>query len=451
MKFSRAFGLNHIQAELDFVDLDTSRDTPLFVDPYAIQIKQNELSEKCADQIRTYFAEVLSALRRNDNTRAVQLTSYLTEPRDTFLGFSKGSPRGRGVGRFQADQILSALRRSTAFQTGVLSDLAEAELFIDGIARDKISDLTTNLIRGSLISYTQEECRLHGIPLDRQVASGPIWNQGQLRWEQSFVPLPIVEGQAVLLIPKYFVRWKLSIDSQEFYNHYMIEFLREENLEGMTSLVRFFRGTGEPYVLKKDVKARHPFIKDSLAAFVSGHPEVLEQYKQIKGAKGALENDDFEEGFDETNFAGALRASLAKIPPGMRDASRYHSFMYGVLTFLFYPDLINPVKEHEIHQGRKRVDIKFTNAAEIGFFRRMAELNSTRSINIFVECKNYSRDLGNPELDQISGRFSPLRGKFGIILCRELEDRELMLDRCRDTARDDRGYIGLHPVPKTPS
>jgi hypothetical protein len=47
--------------------------------------------------------------------------------------------------------------------------------------------------------------------------------------------------------------------------------------------------------------------------------------------------------------------------------------MYGVLTFMFYPDLINPVKEHEINQGRKRVDIKFTNADEAGFFRRMAD------------------------------------------------------------------------------
>jgi hypothetical protein len=441
VRVSRFFGLNQVQAELDFIDVDTASDTRLFVDPYAIQIKDNDFSIRSADQIRSYFSEVLSALRRRDIDRARYLTSYLTEPRDTFLGFSRGEPHGRGVGRYQADQILTALQTSRAFQTGILSDLAEAELFVEGIARDKISDLTTNIIRGSLIDYTHAECELHGIRLEREVASAPIWNEHTLMWEQRYVRLPIVEQQPVLLVPKYFVRWKLSIDSQEFYNHYMVEFLREENLNGMTQLVRFFRKSGEPYVLKKDVKALHPFLKDSLATFVRDHPDILERYKTLKGAKGALHNEDFDQEFNEADFAAALRAALTRIPPGMANASRYHSFMYGVLTFLFYPDLINPVKEHEINQGRKRVDIKFTNADEAGFFRRMAELPQTRSVNVFFECKNYSRDLGNPELDQLIGRLSPIRGKLGFILCRALEDEALMLERCRDAVRSDHGFV----------
>ena len=104
MKVSRFFGLNQVQAELDFVDIDTATDTRLFVDPYAIQIKDNDFSTRSADQIRSYFSEVLSALRKPDINRARYLTSYLTEPRDTFLGFSSGEPQGRGVGRYQADR-----------------------------------------------------------------------------------------------------------------------------------------------------------------------------------------------------------------------------------------------------------------------------------------------------------------------------------------------------------
>src|SRR3712207_8001910 len=44
----------------------------------------------------------------------------------------------------------------------------------------------------------------------------------------------------------------------------------------------------------------------------------------------------------------------------------------------------------------------------------------------------------NPELDQIAGRFSPSRGKFGIITSRNLNNKPLFLERCKDTARDDR-------------
>lgn len=60
---------------------------------------------------------------------------------------------------------------------------------------------------------------------------------------------------------------------------------------------------------------------------------------------------------------------------------------------------------------------------------------------MFVECKNYSGEVGNPELDQLAGRFSPTRGQFGILVCRHFDDKELFIARCRDTSMDQRGFI----------
>ena len=113
----------------------------------------------------------------------------------------------------------------------------------------------------------------------------------------------------------------------------------------------------------------------------------------------------------------------------------------GVCTFLLYPKLTCPVKEHEIHEGRKRIDFKYTNSATIGFFFRMLENPNTRSIDVPFECKNYSKEVANPELDQLAGRFSIHRGKLGFLLCREIDNRERFIQRCKDTAMDGRGYI----------
>jgi hypothetical protein len=104
-----------------------------------------------------------------------------------------------------------------------------------------------------------------------------------------------------------------------------------------------------------------------------------------------------------------------------------------------YPNLTNPIVQHEIHDRRKRIDITYTNMAINGFFQWAAK--HYPAPHVFVECKNYTRDLGNPELDQLAGRFSPSRGKIGLIVCRGFENKDLFIERCRDTAKDDRGFI----------
>ncbi len=440
MDVSKSFNLGKTQAELDFVNIDPCKDTPVFVDPYALEIKGDEWSTLCADHLRSFFTAVLEALKTNKMSRAQHLTNHLGEAGETYLGVSKGRPQGRGLGPSKSGDLLSALAASRAVQTGVLSDLAEAELFIRGIGRDIISDLTTNIIRSPLIAYTQSQCELHGIPIISNCSVGPTWDATTENWIQAYQSLPRIQGSPIILVPKYSVRRSLSLDSQEFYNHHMIEFLQQEYLAASSSLVHTLQ-SGRRRVYKKDVKKRHPFIKDDMADFVKKNPKVLEQYRELKGAQGALGSSDFDETFDEMTFATALSVTLASIPAGNDAATQYHSFMTGVLEFLFYPALIYPVKEKEIHEGRKRIDIKYTNAAERGFFERLLKAPQTRAINVMVECKNYSKEIKNPELDQMGGRFGHTRGFFGILCCRHIDDKKLFAKRCKDTALDTRGYI----------
>ena len=113
----------------------------------------------------------------------------------------------------------------------------------------------------------------------------------------------------------------------------------------------------------------------------------------------------------------------------------------GALTYILHPKLIRPVKEREINSGRKRIDISFTNAAEAGFFDTMLKNASTRAIEIPFECKNYSTDINNPELDQICGRFSHTRGFLGFICCRKFDDKAKFLKRCRDAAKERSQFV----------
>jgi hypothetical protein len=79
------------------------------------------------------------------------------------------------------------------------------------------------------------------------------------------------------------------------------------------------------------------------------------------------------------------------------------------------------------------------NDARDGFFKWLAL--HYPSAYVMVECKNYGKEIGNPEIDQLAGRFSPGRGQVGILICRSVENRKKLMSSCRDTAKDQRGYV----------
>ena len=439
MHVSEHFSLGKSQAMLDFVDVRHDTDIPLFVDPFAISIRKDELSDRCNDLIVSFFESLLNALRSNDNTKAQSLLSKLTEPNETHLGLSRDKSAGRGVGPKQASQLIKAFKKSAAFKSGQLEDLSESTLFIHGIGSDKISDITTNIIRGALIEYTQQQCDLHSIPTST-ISAGFCWDIENERWESVYQSLPLIDNYPVLLTPKYLVRRSISLNTQEFYNHHMLSYLQQEHLSSNSALVEVLKN-GRRRVTKTKLKEHYPFDKDQIFDFVNKNPHVLEIYKKVKGAEGSLTNSELQEDFREDEFSAALKLSLSKIPSGSENAHEYHEFMMGIISFLFYPYLVFPVKEKPINDGRKRIDISYTNAARSGFFENMSQNDSFNANFVPFECKNYSSDIGNPEIDQLAMRFSDQRGRLGFLLHRKFSDKTKLVRHCADVARAGNGCV----------
>lgn len=132
---------------------------------------------------------------------------------------------------------------------------------------------------------------------------------------------------------------------------------------------------------------------------------------------------------------------LESIPTGTAEAHNYHKCIARIARRLFHPDLTGMTFEQEINDGRKRIDLCFDNVAERGFFHELKVAHQIKCPVVFMECKNYASDPGNPEIDQLQGRFARQRGIFGILICRQVENRETLLRRCRDVANGDRGYV----------
>jgi len=438
--FSNFFGIGKSQAELDFVNVDLDRDTPLFVDPFAISQRPDRWSQASHATLANFFQRIVDRIRAGDLEAAFEALTYLREPNETRLGFSAAKPQGAGIGKFQAEQLFDALRSSSAVQTGFITSLEECELMIEGIGRDKISDLTTNIIRFHLAEYTRGQCQLLGIPI-QSCALSPYYDASRDKWMSDYFDLPVANGKPVLLVPKLIARYDLSYNHANYYDDFVISYLQAEALQAGSGLVRTLKDSGRKVVFKKEVKARFPYSKEFLFRFSKEHPEVLAEYRKSLAEMERASRFSIVTPGDETKIAKALTDALQSIPGGNTNATDYHNLIIGVLEFLLFPNLINPRKEQEIHQGRKRIDIVMENTAMDGVFFRLHAIRKLPCAFAAIECKNYTTEVANPEIDQLGGRFSPNRGQFGILCCRQFENRQAFIERCRDTFRDGRGLI----------
>ena len=442
IRFSDYFNLGKSQAELDFVDIPLNTDIPLFVDPYALSVEDDPWFIECNNLVVGYFQLVIDSIRSGDIVVARQLLFNLHEPNDTHLGFSSQHPAGRGIGRYQADDLYETLKKSKAIQTGHLRDLNDCELLIPGISNDKISDITINIIRGKLVEYTESQCKSLNIPTS-QVASGTYWNAERRRWANHYAKLPVYDDKRIVLVPKASIRFHLAADHQEYYRHFVLQYLQAEHLNAGSALVTVLK-SGKRKVYKNKLEKKYPLSKEFLFEFSEKHPEVLQRYKESLSSKPrSLVDEQIEKRQPEPrkiDFLNLVRI-LESIPTGNNAASKYHQFIIGALESIFYPGLRKPVKEEKLHGGRKRVDIVFNNGADRGFFFDLVTRHKVHCPYVFFECKNYSHDPENPELDQLTGRFSDKRGNFGMLVCRTVGDKAKMRQKCKDALYDNRGYI----------
>ncbi|XOK63729.1 hypothetical protein ACJ7K1_11665 [Paenibacillus elgii] len=457
MKISEIFKLGVNQMQIDFVDIDTDTDYPLYIDPYLISTRNDPWSVEVDRTIKNFFSKVAEFIRNSEHNKAVELFQFMSEPKETCLGISRsGTKNGRGVGEGNATGIIEEIIRSKAVETGIVRNIEDIIVFVDDVDKDKLSDMTTNIIRKHLIDYTKEQCGIWGIPL-KQAETLPYWNPLNEDWDNSLEELLFYKERELLLVPKSIVSYISEYNAQKYSWHFVVTDERDEHLKRRSSLVRFkkYKNGGEKYYLpKKDVdkyiskqisNGEFENRKDYLRQYTQKKPELFERFRKTRSTVvKALTDEEFMEHTGSINLneiIDALIINLRRIPIGTKFASEYHKFIKSVLEILFYPHLSNPTMEEKIHQGRKRVDIVMNNITTGGFFHRLHDINKIFCPYVFIECKNYSKDVANPELDQLSGRFAFNKGKFGILMCRNIDDRELLYQRCSDTYRDDRGLI----------
>ncbi len=436
-KFTEYFGLKIEQYELNFLDIYAHQDIALFLDPFGISAMGTKWSKECENQIATYFQYLLDSIKVGDKQTIKKLLSALHEVNEVALGYSQNGSTGRGIGPKQAKEIQEAFETSQAAISGDIKDIADCALLIPGINRDKISDITANILKKQLIEFTKEQCDLYSIPTKKVAISA--FDFEILNFKSYFDFLPLVNGKPKILLPITSVRQDPELSKDKYYRNFVLEFLRAEHSHAGDSLASVLRN-GTIKVTIADLKKKYPMGTDFLYDFTKKNPEILEKYKDelrrtaLNGEKAKLES---KRRILTTNERIEI---LRKVQTGTQEATNFHKITFDNLIEIFGNRLYDPQGEVKINDGRKRIDIVFNNNNK-GFFNQINNLNKIHCPKIFIECKNYGKELGNPEIDQLQTRFSKQRGMFGILICRTIENKEKMIQRCKDVLHDRDGYI----------
>jgi hypothetical protein len=434
-RVSDLFHLGLNQGSLDFLDVDLGQDNRFYIDPSAIRQLDTRWGRDCNALIQDFFDTVQGLMQANDRAGALALLGELSEPNETRLGESAGPPAGHGLGHGTlAQRFYDGLTNQNLFD--LFEEFEEIALLTDGIDRDVLSDVTTNIIREPLIFYTRSMCAYYLIRPSSTVASGPMWDPRRHDWYSDYVRLPVYRGLPILLVPKVIIRRRLHFNYGEYFQHYILPFRQREELALRTELVGR-RKNGTLFVTKKSIISRYGRSKTIATRVTRQHAELLDQYRAHKAAEPTqpLGHDDLGE---EPNWQQLLD-DVVNLRPGIEDARSYERAIQRLLTPLFYPWLVNPGRQRPINDGRRIIDLTFDNDATTGFFRWVND--SYGAPTATIECKNYTNDPGNHEVDQLAGRFSARRGWFGILVCRSVVDQARLRARCADCARDRNAYI----------
>lgn len=276
MNISNYYNLGSQQPTLEFVDVKLNQDNQLFLDPRLIEKHNDSLSVQMQKRIEVFWAELIKAAKVNDSVRMDQVLGGLKEPNETRLGYSSNHPHGNSVADKLKPKIIAAIQRNKAVRTGILSHFCDVELFIEDVSSDRISDITTKIIKGVLIEFTQKQCRFHGIPM-KMVGQDDIFDHKTVTWVSKQVELPIYLGKPIIFVPKNIVRLE-GAAGQNFRCFYRFA-IREFIYNDQTMLEDVSASGEDGKILLRDVKSVYPISKESISNWQMKYGNMLVDFK----------------------------------------------------------------------------------------------------------------------------------------------------------------------------
>lgn len=435
MKFSESFNMEFQQSNLDFIDIPLDTDLQFFIDPTSIRALKTNWGGSLEKLIQDYFADVLASIKNGALKRAGILLSSLKESNSFHLGYSSKKSSGKALGVKTAELILDSLKKSKAAQSGLLHDLEDTALTIDGIASDRISDSVCNILKLPFIEYTQKICEFYNV--DTSDVSGiRLWDPNSGRWVKRTFKLPIYNGEEVILIPKVLAREKIAYSHSKFYRRYIIPEIRAEHIKAGSALVTLLKG--KQTVTAKKIIEEFGQSKGFIEEQIVKYPDAIKQYKEelLLSPPPPLPHKSFDDSTGAVTSPLSSDIENLKLSIKENDEQLYVDSLKKILLTIFYPSLFYPC----LISGNMN-DYRFTmlNESRAGFFFDFSVFEIPAE-KILVNIVMSSSHINENYLESLTQEMDVIKTSVCLLACCEATN-ELQKEKIKALAKSKGKYI----------
>jgi hypothetical protein len=381
------------QAQVDFAIPFFEEDIPLYIDPFLLWRSPSQQDNALHTTIQNSFNRLNWLIGKGREDEAARTLVLASECEEVGLGVS-ATKRGKRIGEDSARSILSLFKRIPEYSKFGFTHFEEIQLYIDGISKDRISDISGSFIKSFLIDYTIENSEKLGIPLADSTIPLLYDYRSHSFKENVAVKLPVGPDSArpIILVPKRWLRYNPWIN---FEDYFATACPKDDvvNKQGADERVQVLLYNRENYgAVSEYVKAKERTAQD-------------------------CQNDPL---FKQIPVLSARRklVELQKIEAGKSDGAdkRYEEIVGQLLSSVLYPQLDFADSQSRTDGGSLIRDLIFYNTGSVDLLKQLIEKYESRQI--VMEIKNV-QSISGDHINQLNRYLNNEFGAFGVLVTRK--------------------------------
>lgn len=381
--------LTFTQAEVDFAIPFLDEDIPLYLDPFLLWKSPSQQDNALHTSIISSF-NYLGNLFLKDEHSALQILKEISECDEVGLGNSQ-TKHGKRIGDKMAKKILSTFQDIPQINKNGFTHFEELQLLIENFSKDRVSDISCNLIKSFLIDYTIQQCEKYNIPTELIVIHYFEYKKSKIISEKMELPVNPNTKEPIILLPKRWLRFIPWINFENYFQHYVSV---SKNL---------IEGKQIPRVQILEYNRKN---YDQVKAYVKR--KQLEQ-KDCK-------NDPL---FTQIPILSSKRKlnTIIKLPTGKTENAdqKFEQNLCPLLASMLYPELDFAQPQSRTDDGVLIRDLIFYNNTSHKLLNEIYE--EFKCKQIVFELKNV-KEISTAHINQLNRYLNNEFGSFGIIFTR---------------------------------